>query len=143
MKILSMIVAKAVFYAALTFLAATLFFLFLERPSLVYRNVPFPAPTSIKPGQRLPVTVTACNTTDKTIVYVLTRTFENIGNHAPIVIPNATIHFKPGCVTATSMATQIPADMPKGFYKVVGISIIEGTMRTFNVPWETTIFEVL
>ena len=134
--------ARLVMLAALSFLVLTTFFLYLEEPPLVYLNTPFPTVATIKPGERLPFKVNYCNNSSHTIIYTLTRTLMDVVTGAPTVLASVVVHLAPGCQLVTSLATAIPADLPEGKYKVLGLTILEGTLRTFNIPWETTIFEV-
>lgn len=143
MKTLYNLFASLMIVYTIVLTAATIYYVYLEKPALEYLNVPFPGPVSIKSGERLPVNVSACNRTNKTITYTLARTIVRVDVYEPYALPDITVHLKPGCVTATSLATLLPEKINKGLYKVVGISIVEGRIRTFHVLWETTTFEVI
>jgi hypothetical protein len=115
-----------------------------ERPALRYEALPWP-PTlkQVRPGEVIPLRVRRCNDSDQVIAYVVTHQLQAIDGPARFVMEPRTTTIEAGaCETVTSEINQVPAGTPPGHYRVVGAGIVQGSLRTFVVPWHSAPFEV-
>lgn len=117
---------------------------FVQKPYLSYTNLPFPANLQqVKPGQVMPLTVRRCSSSSTIESYTVTHSLQNLDGKSPAVIMPATlVTVEPGCAISTSLIDLVPDATPPGKYRIVGVAIIQGTLRTFPVPWWSQEFEV-
>lgn len=123
----------------------TLFYIVvLEGPYLSYRNVPFPTSvTSIHAGESIPMTVSRCNSDKEAHSYSLSHTLYDVDTHVYTLMPSAFVLAPPGCSSALSYLHKVPKEAVPGRKKIIGGAEIHGTVRTFNIEWESQIFQVL
>ena len=125
-------------------LAALFYFLFLEQPYVVYRNVPFPAMAQkVNAGEVIPVRVSICNNASKPHQYTVARSLQEVNTKALIYMSDVLVSGVPGCFEAISLAHTVPKETPAGTYRIIGQTRIEGTLRTFRVDWLSQPFEVV
>lgn len=125
-------------------LAALFYFLFLEPPYLVYRNVPFPATAQqVRAGEVVPLRVSICNNASKPHQYSVARSLHEVNTNALIYMSDVLVSGVPGCREAISLAHTVPQETPPGKYRIIGQTRIEGTLRTFKVDWLSQPFEVV
>ena len=117
-----------------------------EKPFLSYENVPFPTQIAqVKAGDAIPVTVRRCSTADGPRFYDISHELRSVANpeHNVVTLKGERAKITPGCATGTSRINVIPPGTPPGMYYVTGLGIVEGTLRTFAVPWSSQPFEVV
>lgn len=138
----------AVVFSAMTFgiVGVVLGYLFLEKPAIEYRNVPFPAPRQINhAGDVVPLVINRCNTTNKAINYSTTHTLKRIQGSMVFytVLPEVQIMAPPGCTFATSAINTLPLDLVPGRYVLFGTAEVRGTLRVHYVDWYSEEFDVV
>ena len=124
-----------------------IYFGFLEGPILSYLNSPFPTiESSVKPGQIIHLRVRRCNSDSVTRNYMVSH--QLIGGPKPILLKTEPTSILPGCYESVSPINQIPSDltvedMPSGKYYILGTGEVQGTFRSFIVPWRSQQFEIV
>lgn len=129
---------------AVGLMVGALYLLWFQEPYLTYKNLPFP-PTlqTVKPGQVMPLTVVRCSSASTIKSYTITHELRNEDGRSPAVIMPATlVTVAPGCAQTTSLVNLVPAATPPGRYRIVGVAIVEGALRSIPVPWSSQAFEV-
>ena len=118
--------------------------MFIERPFLSYHNLPFPPELQrVKPGQVMPLTVERCSTASSIESYTVTHELrETTGKRPAIIIPATLVTVMPGCHKSTSLVNIVPGATPPGTYRIHGVAIVQGSLRSFAVPWSSQPFEV-
>lgn len=125
-------------------LASVFYFLFLEPPYLVYRNIPFePMVKAIYAGEVIPMKVSVCNNASRPTTYTLARSLQDVNTLALISMSDVLIRSVPGCRESISLAHVVPHGVAPGKYRLIGQTEIEGTLRTFKVGWDSQPFEVM
>lgn len=112
-------------------------------PWLVYRNLPFP-PTvqQVAPGEIVPLRVVRCNNSDTSQTYSIARTLEG-AQGISYVLDDTIVQIEKGCTDQISLANRIPKDVAPGRYRIIGLTAIQGTIRTIYVPWTSLQFDVV
>lgn len=147
MKMLPRIIA--IFLVGMMFAAVSLliYFLYFEEPWLSYGNIPFPIlKTPVHFGEVAPMTVVRCNSSDRPHTYTLSYSIENLDTGHFTAVPPVIVMAEPGCHAATSLANVLPEsspEVPPGHYRTVGLSEVNGTLKTFEVEWYSQPFEVI
>lgn len=125
-------------------LAAVFYFLFLEPPYLVYRNIPFtPMVKTVHAGEVIPLQVSFCNNARKPTTYTLARSLQDVDTLALISMSDVLIRSVPGCRESVSLAHVVPYGVPPGNYRLIGQTEIEGTLRSHKIGWDSMPFEVM
>lgn len=123
---------------------ALFYFLFLEQPYLVYRNVPFPAVAQkVRAGEVVPLRVSLCNNAPEPHQYTVSRSLHEVNTKAVIYMAAILVPGVPGCIEAISLAHTVPKEAPPGTYQVIGQTQVEGTLRNFRVDWLSQPFQVV
>lgn len=123
---------------------ALTYVLFFEQAPLIYNNSPFPVlKHQVREGDVIPIRINLCSLSSNRVAYRVTRSFRNIDTREYVEQKDVTVHIEPGCREGISMINTVQSGMKQGRYKVIGLSIVSGTMRQFQVPWESEIFEVV
>lgn len=118
---------------------------YFEKPYLEYRNLPFP-PTlqRVRPGQIIPLTVVRCSSADDVRSYTVTHELRNeVPGKPTVIMPAELVAITPGCHRSTSLINLVPLGTPGGAYRVHGIAIVSGALRSISVPWTSQPFEVI
>lgn len=117
---------------------------FLETPFLSYQNLPFPPDLStVRPGQVMPLTVERCSTARGIESYTVTHELRNERADLPaITMPAMLVTVQPGCHKSISLVNLVPAVTPAGVYRIHGVAIVQGSIKSFAVPWSSQPFEV-
>lgn len=133
-----------------------LYSLFFEAPYLSYPDLPLevmgkPGPEGfpiIHPGEVVPIFVNRCNSSGHSHTYTIARSLENLDSLQTIVLPESLVPIKRGCSGSPSLANRVPRELfagipfPPGRYRIVGLSSVQGTFKTFLVPWSSSEFHV-
>lgn len=133
--------------ALLLVILTGIYFTFLEGPILSYENLPFiPIEASVRPGQIVHLYVRRCNASRQTRNYLISH--ELIGGPKPILMRPESASIRSGCYDGVSPINEIPSgipvkDMPTGTYHIEGTAEVQGTFRTFIVPWRSLPFEIV
>lgn len=117
----------------------------LAPPYLSYQNLPFPVLLErVRPGEVVPLIVARCSTASAEKTYELTRELRSMTDpRAPaIVIGATTLSVPPGCRTTLNEAHTVPSNTPPGTYRIHGVAILPGIVRTHYVPWVSRPFVV-
>ena len=126
--------------------SATIIYLrFFEPPFLSYEGLPFKVAGPARPGESVKMTVTRCNSGERTRTYELAHWLRRLDANDPIVVlpPGKVSPIPPGCQTVVSAANVVPAGTVPGAYRVGGAGITKGAMRTVEVEWYSEPFEVI
>lgn len=118
---------------------------YIEPPFLSYHNLPFPADLQrVKPGQVMPLTVERCSTSKNIESYTITHELRyESGDRPAIVMPATLVTVPPGCHRAINLVNLVPSVTPPGRYRIYGFAIVQGSLRSFAVPWSSQPFEVV
>lgn len=118
--------------------------LFLEKPFLTYENLPFPPQIQkVRPGEVMPLVVRRCNSASSVRFYDVTHELRRVDRpEPPRIMKGERVKIDPGCRQGLSTVNEVPLDTPPGVYIAAGLGIVEGTVRTFAVPWYSQPFEV-
>lgn len=127
--------------------AGNFYFLFFEKPWLRYMNIPFPAlATYGKPGHAMPIHIKRCNDDSMPHVYSIASSFERVTKPGEtrdaMTLQSVMVQIMPGCSEADSIVHTIPLDTPPGIWRVVGVSEVQGVLRSHLVEWYSVPFEV-
>lgn len=144
---------KAAFHAlnitasvfAVMCLVAFVYLRWYETPYLSYENLPFPTEKpEVRHGEIVSIVVKRCNSSSETRSYMLVHELRRVGSEQEfIALPSMMVAIKPGCETAISSLRRIPLDAQLGQYVITGVAVVDGTLRTHNVPFESLPFEVI
>ena len=124
--------------------AVVVWFSLFDEPWLTYPVLPFPVlmPT-VHAGQSIPLSVQRCNSGKATRTYISSHSLVSIDQSQPeVILPPINASVKPGCSPVESHANLIPRDTQPGFYRIEGITEINGAVRNFSLPWSSEQFEV-
>lgn len=125
-------------------LSAVFYFLFLEPPYLVYRNIPFtPMVKAVHAGEVIPMKVSVCNNASKPTTYTLARSLQDVDSMALISMSDVLIRSVPGCRESVSLAHVVPYGVPPGNYRLIGQTEIDGTLRSHKIGWDSQPFGVM
>jgi hypothetical protein len=138
----------AALFSVATFglVCAFLGLLFLEKPSIEYKNIPFPSPrTVIAQGQIVPLIINSCNNTDKPVNYSTTHALKRVQSGLTFytVLPQVQIIAPPGCTFATTAINTLPLDLEPGRYILFGTAEVRGALRVHYVDWHSEEFDVV
>ena len=118
------------------------YYVFFEPPFLTYPNLPFPVLTpKVKHGDAVQLDVRRCNSDTKTRVYGLAHSL--VGETVTILLPAMPTSLPPGCAQAVSVINVVPQGTPPGTYHIEGYAEVQGTLRTYSIPWRSAPFEVV
>lgn len=120
--------------------------LYFEKPFLSYVNLPFPVRLAqVKAGEVIPLTVRRCNSSDVIRFYDVTHEIRSLSDPSrpPRILTSERVSIAPGCTEGVSLINMVPKNSPPGRYVVTGLGIVQGTARTFAVPWYSQPFEVV
>jgi hypothetical protein len=119
------------------------YLLLFEPPPLTYTNLPFPvlAPV-VMPGDKVPLRIKRCNSTDRMLLATLTRTLENLDRREFVSMQSTVTPIQPGCTESTSLTNHVPLETPPGAYRVVGVAQVPGTLKTHYVTYYSAPFIV-
>jgi hypothetical protein len=120
--------------------------LFVEQPWLSYENLPFPpVAAKVHAGDVIPLMVKRCSSAEQTRSYAITHSVQTLsGSGKPVVMPSGFVTIEPGCEPPTvSEFNRIPMSVTPGMYRIHGVAVVDGTLRTFAVPWSSQPFEVI
>lgn len=132
----------------LMFLVCVIFyFVFFEKPYLKYTNLPLPTlKSSVHAGEVMPIHVARCNSDSVTHVYTLARTLERVDTHGNprdyILMRDMKASIRPGCFEEDSVMHIVPSETPKGIWRLIGTSDIQGVLVHHIVEWYSVPFEV-
>ena len=133
--------------AALTTSVGSAFVVWLsvfDEPWLTYPVLPFPVvmPT-VHAGESIPLSVQRCNSGKATRTYISSHSLVPIDRSQPeVVLTPINASIKPGCSPVESHANLIPRNTRPGFYRIEGLTEINGAVRNFSLPWMSEPFEV-
>ena len=116
-----------------------------DEPWLTYPVLPFPVliPT-VHADESIPLSVQRCNSGKATRTYISSHSLVSIDRSRPeIVLPPIFASVKPGCSPVESHANLIPRDTRPGFYRIEGLTEINGAVRNFSLAWMSEPFEVV
>ena len=121
------------------------YYRFFEPPWLSYTQLPLKVMTpSVKPGERVLLTVVRCNSDMRTRTYTLSHLLVPTDKRMRVVVLDATsAQISPGCTEGISPVNLVPVGTPAGEYHVEGISEVAGTITTFLVGWRSESFKVV
>ena len=139
--------------SCLTFISVglTLYLARADKPYLSYPDLPFvvvnPTNAVFEPGDTVGYKVTRCNSSGAFKSFRLARMLvhESGQNY---LLPGAVVPIAPGCISSLSVITVLPQEiapgvpLPPGRYHILGASNVDGATQSFDVPWETTWFQV-
>lgn len=117
--------------------------LYFEEPYLYYQNLPFPELGSVRAGEPVQLSVERCNRDSVIRTYDITRSLINVKTKQVDLLPNVKVSIDPGCHRGISRINVIPASTAPGTYRVTGVAVIPGLMRTHEVPLYSEPFEVV
>jgi hypothetical protein len=125
-------------------MTALLSIIWFEQPFLSYTTMPIKVlKPSVTAGEVIELQVDRCNSTDKTQTYTAARTLRRLDKpQIAILLETAALTVAPGCTKAITVAHRVPALTQPGQYRIQGVSLVDGTVRTFSVPWLSEGFEV-
>ncbi len=115
---------------------------YLEKPWLEYRALPWEVIEPVKPGEMVPVIVLRCNHTGERRTYRVTRNLVNVDTGDQIVLPSSDTDIEPGCHRSISKLSLVPSNVPDGTYVLSGLGHAKGRLQVHEVPWTTQRFEV-
>lgn len=115
----------------------------LSDPPLVYTNIPFPLERKVYyPGDTISFDVKRCVYSSKPIVVTITRHFVNIETDQIITLNNDFKTLPAGCTRQENVLYSLmPENMSEGFYKMEGVNTARVEGQSFDILWETEVFE--
>jgi hypothetical protein len=116
-----------------------------EEPWLAYTNSPFPQTLKqpVKPGDAVSLSIGRCNTDSRTHTYLFAHALISLDSARPdVVLESGVATVKPGCHLDEARANVLPVTTRPGKYKIGGVTEVNGTLRSFAVPWSSESFEV-
>jgi hypothetical protein len=124
----------------------------MDKPPLVYNNVPFPVERDVRPGQVIPAFISRCNTDTSPLTYVVARSLymmDKNGDYS-LTIPMDEVHVEvsPGCTEGVSNLHVFPKtfagdEIRSGTYVLEGTAIVTTQWKTHYVHWKTRPFHVI
>jgi hypothetical protein len=125
-------------------LAAFVYVAFIEGPYLSYPDTPFPVVgTTFHAGEIVPLRVTRCNSDNRQHSYYLAHAVMNVKTKATYVMPEEYVQVPMGCTFGISFTHRLPVVLPPGQYIIFGGAQIRGTIRYFDVEWQSEPFVVV
>jgi hypothetical protein len=123
---------------------AFVYLLFFEEPYLTYTNLPFDVlEPEVAQGGLITLKVARCNSTSQTQTYTLARSLQNLDAGDYVVLQDSLVQVQPGCTEAVSLANKVPAEVTPGLYRIIGLAMVDGTIRSHKVFWYSKPFRVV
>lgn len=115
-----------------------------DRPYLSYTNSPFPVTVKeAKIGDTVPVLAGRCNADSKTRHYTTSHGLRNLQTGRHYILPDMFVSIAPGCTVAESLINYVPPGVVPGEYIFYGTAVINGSLRSADVDWESKPFKVV
>lgn len=145
MKLIFLVIAAAAGLLSLVCVGLFGYGWWFEKPALRYENLPFPVVLQqVRPGEIIPIRVRRCNDSNQEITYTVVHALHAVDSDVRyVMLPRLTTMGPNICETVTSMINDVPLDARPLRYKIVGAGIIQGSLRSFIVPWYSAPFEVV
>lgn len=130
--------------AAMAIMVVSLYYMWFVQSSYIsFTNIPFPPGTSqVKSGDVVPLMIEQCNSSSRPISYDTSHAIRNIYSGEVIQLESARIIAEPGCAKNTSLMNKLPVTIPNGTYIIIGIAVVPGLARTWNIEWYSIPFTV-
>ena len=131
--------------SAAVVLTAAFYALFLEKSYLSYPKLPFPVQVAlVRQGDAIPMEIERCNSDKTDHSYAVARAMREVNTNKVIPLESFYSMVPAGCHSALfSSIHRVPIDAEPGRYEFFGGSITHGLVRTFDVTFRSTEFDVL